>query len=67
MDIKYKIVTIDEAKELDYSLLHQTSFESARKSNDGRVLISGEIEGVSREKILIELAKHEWNYEFIEE
>lgn len=67
MDIKYKIVTIEDAKELDYSLLHQTSFESARKSNDGRVLISGEIEGVSREEILIELSTPEWNYEFKEE
>jgi predicted thioredoxin/glutaredoxin len=62
MDIRYKIVTIEEAEKLDFSKLEQQSIETARCSTDGRVVISGEgVDGVSLDEIKKQLKGKEWN------
>jgi hypothetical protein len=65
MDIKYKIVSIEEAQELDFSELEQDSIETARTNIDGtKIVISGEkVEGVTKDEIQKQLTSPEWVYE----
>lgn len=65
MDIKYKIVTIEEAEKLDFSQLEQDSIKTARYNIDGtKIVISGEeVKGVTKKQIMKQLNSPEWVYE----